>query len=125
MSPFHLLRRRITRHPLAWVLALALALVGAQTAGAVHALSHGLASSAAASVHASAEPGAKAHAVAGADCLTCLAAAALGGAAPAPVLAPLPVDVAAAPVVARVDTAWTPRVLRAYASRAPPSRTSA
>jgi hypothetical protein len=107
----HLVRRWIVRHPLAWVLGLALVLVGAQTAAAVHELSHGLGQPPAA---------AKVHAAANAECATCLAAAALGGAAPAPVVAPLFAGSQAAPHAVHADTSWAPAVLRAYASRAPP-----
>ncbi len=132
--PLQLLRRWIARHPRSWVLALALALVGAQTVGAVHALSHGLGSgfrgnvvlldhgtaATAATAAAIATDGGKAHA-AGVDCVTCLAAAALGGAAPAPVVAPLRVDTTSAFGASPVATAWAPCPPRPYAARAPPA----
>jgi hypothetical protein len=109
--PLHLVRRWIVRHPLAWVLGLALALAGAQTAGVVHEISHGLNAVSAA---------AKAHAGTGSECVTCLAAAALGGAAPAPVVAALPGGSASAAPALHADTSWAPAFQRAYASRAPP-----
>lgn len=138
MSPLSLFRRWLARHPLAWVLALALVQVGAQTAGVVHELSHGLpgqpgptalvaiaADLAASPATAPAASPATAtasgtHLGASSDCLTCLAVAALVGAAPAPGVASVaaPVDVAVhrdTPTVA-----VSPRTWRAYASRAPP-----
>ena len=106
------LRRWIARHPLSWVLGLALALGGAQVAATTHAFMH-VASAAAAhdDLHATAQ-----H-----DCPTCLMAAALGGAAPAPgvllLLAPPP----DAPLAAAAQHRFSPRVTLAYASRAPPT----
>ena len=106
------LRRWIARHPLSWVLGLALALGGGQVAASAHAVAH-LASAAAShdDLHASAE-----H-----DCPTCLLAAALGGAAPAPaaivLIAPLPPE--SAPALRAHGFAV--RVVVPYASRAPPA----
>ena len=69
------LRRWIARHPLSWVLGLALALGGAQVAATAHATTHiAGATGAQDDLHANVQ-----H-----DCPTCLLAAALGGAAPAP-----------------------------------------
>lgn len=107
----HALRRWITRHPLAWVLGLALALCGAQFAANAHAYTH---------VATTASSHDEAHPAASHDCPTCLLAAALGGAAPAPsaivLLAPLP----ATPALALAESRFSPRVALPYASRAPP-----
>ena len=108
------LRRWIARHPLSWVLGLALALGGAQFAAAAHEYTH--VASAAAAAHDDA------HATAAHDCPTCLLAAALGGAAPAPAAIVLIATQAAAPVAAPAECRFTPRVVLAYASRAPPVR---
>jgi len=122
----HRLRRWLARHPLAWALGLALVLAGAQTVGAVHELSHGPSLSFAAPSAAPATntpaPTTDAgwHLGASGDCLTCLAVAALGGAAPAPCIAALVVDPPSTPWTADVAVAFSPRLLRAYASRAPP-----
>jgi hypothetical protein len=108
------LRRWIARHPLPWVLGLALALAGGQFAATAHAYTH---VAGAAAAHD--DP----HATAQHDCPTCLLAAALGGAAPAPtaiiLVAPLP----GAPVAAATVRRFTPRTTLAYASRAPPADT--
>ena len=105
------LRRWIARHPLSWVLGLALALGGAQVAAAAHATTH----------LASATTQDDLHPTAQHDCPTCLLAAALGGAAPAPdaivLVAPLP----DAPVATTAVRRFSPRVTLAYASRAPPT----
>jgi len=108
------LRRWIARHPVQWVLGVALGLsltlAGAQLAAAAHEISHVAAAAQARDLQASA----------GHECPTCLAAAALGGAAPAPaaivLVAPQARSTAALAVVRR----FTPRVTLAYASRAPP-----
>ena len=107
------LRRWIARHPLSWVLGLALVLGGAQVTASVHAVTH-LASAAAShdDLHAGAE-----H-----DCPTCLLAAALGGAAPAPTAVLLIAPLASAPVVALPERDFAARVVLAYASRAPPAQ---
>jgi len=106
------LRRWIARHPLSWVLGLALALGGAQFAATAHAYTH---VASAASAHDDA------HVNAQHECPTCLLAAALGGAAPAPtaivLIAPLP----GAPVAKAAERRFSPRVTLAYASRAPPA----
>lgn len=107
----HALRRRIARHPLAWVLGLALALVGAQAAATTHEFSHVAAASARADLHANAQ-----H-----DCPTCLLAAALGGAATASLAIALVAPQPAAPEAVRAERAFTPRVTHPYASRAPPA----
>ena len=106
------LRRWIARHPLSWVLGLALALGGAQFAATAHAYTH-LAT--AASAHDDL------HAGASHDCPTCLLAAALGGAAPAPSAIILVAPVAAVPAAAPAERRFTPCVALAYASRAPPA----
>ncbi|MFL6626041.1 MAG: DUF2946 family protein [Burkholderiaceae bacterium] len=107
----HALRRWIARHPLSWVLGLALALAGAQIAAKAHAYTHVAGAVAHGDLHATAQ-----H-----DCPTCLLAAALGGAAPAPTaivrVAPLP----DAPVAKTTVRRFTPRTTLAYASRAPPT----
>ena len=106
------LRRWIARHPLSWVLGLALALGGAQAAASAHAVSH-LASAAASQddLHASAE-----H-----DCPTCLLAAALGGAAPAPTAIVLVAPLAPASATTLPARDFAVRVVVPYASRAPPT----
>ena len=105
------LRRWIARHPLAWVLGLALALAGAQVAAQAHAYTHVAGAVAHGDLHATAQ-----H-----DCPTCLLAAALDGAAPAPTafvrVAPQ-LDAPATPAAVR---RFTPRTTLAYASRAPPT----
>ena len=110
------LRRWIVRHPGRWVLGvalglgLALTLGGAQIVVAAHEIAHASAGG----------QGKDLHAVAGHDCPTCLAAAALGGAAPAPstvVLVAPHIQVSAALAVERH---FTPRATLPYASRAPP-----
>lgn len=106
------LRRWIARHPLSWVLGLALAIGGAQFAATAHAYTH--VASAAAShddLHASAEHG----------CPTCLLAAALGGAAPAPATIVLIAPLACGPAAALPEHDFAPRVVLPYASRAPPA----
>ena len=108
----HALRRWIARHPLSWVLGLALALCGAQFAANAHAYTH---VATAASTHDDL------HAGASHDCPTCLLAAALGGGAPAPtavvLIAPLAPE--SAPTLPERDFAV--RVVVPYASRAPPA----
>jgi hypothetical protein len=106
------LRRWITRHPLSWVLGLALALGGAQFAATAHAYTH---VASAASAHDEQHVGAQ-H-----DCPTCLLAAALGGAAPAPTAAVLVAPLPEAPVAAATMRRFSPRTTLAYASRAPPA----
>lgn len=107
------LRRWIARHPLSWVLGLALALGGAQFAASAHEYTH--VASAAASSHDDTHPGAT-H-----DCPTCLLAAALGGAAPAPAAIVLIAPRADAPAAALIERDFAPRVALPYASRAPPA----
>jgi len=106
------LRRWIARHPLSWVLGLALALGGAQFAATAHAYTH---VASAASAHD------ELHANAQHECPSCLLAAALGGAAPAApalvLVAPLP----DAPVAAAAARHFNARSTLAYASRAPPA----
>lgn len=105
------LRRWIARHPLSWVLGLALVLGGAQSAAAAHEFSHVAdATSTQRDVHAGAT-----H-----DCPTCLLAAALGGAAPAPTAGLLAAGQASACVAAIPQLGFVARVMRAYAPRAPP-----
>ena len=106
------LRRWITRHPLSWVLGLTLALGGAQFAATAHAYTH---------VASAATAHDELHATAGHDCPTCLLAAALGGAAPAPAAAVLVAPSAAETVVARLAHGLSARVTLPYASRAPPA----
>ena len=106
------LRRWIARHPVAWVLGLALVLGGAQIGAAAHELSHVVAASA----HDDQHPNA-AH-----DCPTCLLAAALGGAAPAPTAIILVAPHAVAPEPARTERSFIARVTLPYASRAPPAQ---
>ena len=110
------LRRWTVRHPLSWVLGLALALAGAQFAAAAHELTH---------VADATSSHDDAHANATHDCPTCLMAAALGGAAPAPAAAPLVAPHAASPAAARTERRFVARLTRAYASRAPPARAAA
>ena len=109
----HLLRRWIARHPLSWVLGLALALCGAQAAAAAHEYTH---VATAASAHDDL------HAATTHDCPTCLLAAALGGAAPAPTAIVLVAPLPATPALALAETCFTPRVALPYASRAPPAQ---
>ena len=106
------LRRWIARHPLSWVLGLALALAGAQFSATAHAYTHvASAASAPDDRHVSAQ-----H-----DCPTCLLAAALGGAAPAPTAAVLVAPLPEAPIAAAAVRRFSPRATLAYASRAPPA----
>ena len=107
------LRRWIARHPLSWVLGLALALGGAQFAAAAHEYTH---VATAASAHDDL------HATSSHDCPTCLLAAALGGAAPAPIAIILVAPLAPAPAVASAERRFVPRVTLSYASRAPPAQ---
>ena len=106
------LRRWIARHPLSWVLGLALALGGAQFAATAHEYTH---VASAASSH-------DLHATSSHACSTCLLAAALGGAAPASTAIVLVAPLATAPVEAPAEHRFTPRVTLAYASRAPPAQ---
>ena len=108
------LRRWIARHPLSWVLGLALALGGAQFAATAHEYTH--IASAASSSHDDL------HTAGSHDCPTCLLAAALGGAAPAPTAIVLVAPMDTGPVTAAVEHRFTPRVTLAYASRAPPAQ---
>ncbi len=110
------LRRWIARHPLSWVLGLALALAGAQAAAAAHELTH-LASAAASHDDA--------HPATGHDCPTCLLAAALGGAAPAPTAVLQVAPQATAPVTGCMAHRFVARATRAYAPRAPPGNAPA
>ena len=107
------LRRWIARHPLSWVLGLALALGGAQFAATAHEYTH--VASAAAPSHDDS------HASATHDCPTCLLAAALGGAAPAPAAIVLVAPCAETPAAPLAERDFTPRVTLPYASRAPPA----
>ena len=111
------LRRWIARHPLSWVLGLALALGGAQLVAACHEISHVVADARA--------PGGQdahdQHASSAHDCPTCLLAAALGGAAPAPTAIVLVAPSAVAPATQPIARRFTPRVALPYASRAPPA----
>ena len=107
------LRRWIARHPLSWVLGLALALGGAQFAATAHEYSH-------VATAASSHDGARAtntH-----DCATCLLAAALGGAAPAPTAIVLVAPLATPPIAVPAERRFTPRFTLPYASRAPPAQ---
>jgi hypothetical protein len=106
------LRRWIARHPLSWVLGLALALGGAQFAAAAHEYTH---MASAASSHD--DP----HAASSHDCPTCLLAAALGGAAPASTAIVLIAPLATASVAPPAEHRFSPRFTLAYASRAPPA----
>ena len=105
------LRRWIALHPLAWVLGLALALGGAQLAATAHEFTH----IAAASTHVDQ------HANGSHDCPTCLLAAALSGAAPAPTTVVLVAPQAVALAAARTERSFIARATLSYASRAPPS----
>ena len=107
------LRRWIARHPLSWVLGLALALGGAQFAATAHEYTH---------VASAAASHGDLHAASPHDCPTCLLAAALGGAAPAPSAILLITPLAAAPIGADAEHRFIPRVTLAYASRAPPAQ---
>ena len=107
------LRRWIARHPLSWVLGLALALCGAQLAATAHEYTH---------VATPASAHTDLHAAGSHDCPTCLLAAALGGAAPAPTAIVLVAQLPAAPTLALAETRFTPRVALPYASRAPPAQ---
>jgi hypothetical protein len=107
------LRRWIARHPLSWVLGLALALGGAQLAATAHAYTH---------VATAAASHDDLHATGTHDCPTCLSAAALGGAAPAATAIILVAPLATAPVAAPAERRFTPHVTLAYASRAPPAQ---
>ena len=106
------LRRWIARHPVSWVLGLALALAGAQFAATAHEYAH---VASAASAHDDV------HANGTHDCPTCLLAAALGGAAPAPAAIVLIAATATAPATQSGERTFTPRVTLPYASRAPPA----
>jgi hypothetical protein len=105
------LRRWIARHPLSWVLGLALALGGAQLAAAAHACTH---VASAATLHDDLHAGTT-H-----DCPTCLLAAALGGAAPTTSAILLVAPFAGVPAVALSERDFAVRVTLPYASRAPP-----
>lgn len=107
------LRRWIARHPLSWVLGLALALGGAQFAATAHEYTH-------VATAASSHDGA--HATSPHDCATCLLAAALGGAAPAPTAIVPVAPLATAAIATAAEHRFTPRVTLAYASRAPPAQ---
>ncbi len=110
LRPLHTLRKP----GLAWLLWLAALLPLAQTAALAHAASHGLASQAAGD-----DDKALAHA---AHCDLCLAAAALGGAAPAPVLeTPLLPAPAVPPQAATATAPVTTPAAWAWQSRAPPA----
>jgi hypothetical protein len=107
------LRRWIARHPLSWVLGLALALCGAQFAATAHAYTH---------VATAAASHDDLHAAGTHDCPTCLVAAALGGAAPAPTAVVLVAPGAMAAVSQLAERTFVPRVAPPYASRAPPAQ---
>ncbi len=115
----HALRRWFARHPKQWMLGVALGLTlslgGAQLAAACHEAAHVVAQSR------SGDTGEQ-HGRATHDCPLCLLAAAIGGAATAPATVALHVPhvALARPAAAALD--FTPRVVRAYASRAPPAR---
>ena len=106
------LRRWIARHPVSWVLGLALALGGAQFAATAHEYTH---VASAASAHDDL------HANGTHDCPTCLLAAALGGAAPAPTAIVLVAPLATASTAQAAERTFTPRFTLPYASRAPPA----
>jgi hypothetical protein len=106
------LRRWIARHPVSWVLGLALALGGAQLAATAHEFSH---VATAASSH-------DTHANAIHDCPTCLLAAGLVGAAPASTAVVLVPPSAATSSVAWAEQTFVARVTLPYASRAPPAQ---
>ena len=112
------LRRWIARHPLAWVLGLALALGGAQLAATAHELSH---VASAASAHEGSHGEGDLHANAAHACATCLLVAALGGAAPAPAAIVLIAPPSVLPVVAQAEHSFAASVTLPYASRAPPT----
>ena len=105
------LRRWIARHPLSWVLGLALAVGGAQVTASAHAVTHLASATSHDDLHASAE-----H-----DCPTCLLAAALGGAAPAPTAIVLIAPLAPETAPALPAREFAVRVVVPYASRAPPA----
>ena len=107
------LRRWIARHPLSWVLGLALALGGAQFAASAHEYAH---------VASAASPHGDPHTNATHDCPTCLLAAALGGAAPAPAAIVLIAPAVMGAVAQGEERSFTARVTLAYASRAPPAQ---
>ena len=107
------LRRWIARHPLSWVLGLALALGGAQFAATAHEYTH---------VATAASSHDNLHATGAHDCSTCLLAAALGGAAPAPIAIALVAPLAATAIGVPAEHRFAPRVTLAYASRAPPAQ---
>jgi hypothetical protein len=94
------------------VLGLALALGGAQFAATAHAYTH---VASAASAHD--DP----HATGEHDCPTCLLAAALGGAAPAPTAIVLVAPSVVVPAAQPIARTFTPHVALPYASRAPPA----
>ena len=110
------LRRWIARHPIAWVLGLALTLGGAQLAATAHEFSH-----VASAASERANPHVDAHADDAHGCPICLLAAALGGAAPAPIAIVQVASQAPLPAVPQAERSFTARVTLAYASRAPPS----
>jgi hypothetical protein len=105
------LRRWIARHPLSWVLGLALALGGGQFAATAHEYTH-------VATAASSHDGA--HATSTHDCPTCLLAAALGGAAPASTAVILIAPLATTSFAAPAERRYIPRFAPPYASRAPP-----
>lgn len=107
----HAFRRWIARYPVAWVLGLALTLGGAQFAAAAHEFTHIGGTSTHVDQHANGT-----H-----DCPTCLLAAALGGAAPAPAAIVPASTHAAAPAVPRTQRTFAVRFTLPYASRAPPA----
>ena len=107
------LRRWIARHPLSWVLGLALALGGAQFAAAAHEYTH---------VATAASSHDNLHATGAHDCSTCLLAAALGGAAPAPIAIVLIAPLSKADTATPAERRFTPRFTLPYASRAPPAQ---
>jgi hypothetical protein len=110
--PLQALRRWIARHPVTWVLGLALALGGAQVAATAHEYTHvATAASANDDLHSNRTHG----------CPTCLLAAALGCAAPAPGAIALIVPMATIPTTQPAERTFTPRVALPYASRAPPA----
>jgi hypothetical protein len=129
------LRRWFARHPTQWVLGVGLGLVfvlcGAQLAAAVHQISHVAAPLEAgnASAHGTHDrqgthdtDGTRDLRVAdNHDCPTCLLAAALGGAATAPVTVVFhaPDTLVSAP--RHIARGFTPRLALPYASRAPPA----
>jgi len=110
------LRRWIARHPLSWVLGLALAVAGAQSAALAHEFTH-VASTKSAHVDA--------HPAASHDCPSCLLAAALGGAAPAPAAFVVVASRGTATVVVPDERGFVARPTRAYAPRGPPASVAA